>query len=128
LYISTTSSSSTNNEEYGGDSEVSVIEIERLKACGGILNSISEGTKLGVVLGTTLVEVSLTTFDGVDGTKLDKVTKSDGLEPRLFPSLKLLVSLLLLLLLASILGTILELCSRTIGMFSIFFFSFLGGI
>jgi hypothetical protein len=59
LYISAASSSDSG--ESGGD-------------------FLSGGTKLGVVVDTTLVEVTVTTFNGVEGTKLDEVTKSDGLE------------------------------------------------
>jgi hypothetical protein len=37
--------------------------MEGLKACDRRLKSNSGETKLGVVLGTTLVEVSITTFN-----------------------------------------------------------------
>jgi hypothetical protein len=118
LYISAASPSDSG--ECGGKAKICPLRMEGLKTSDKRLKSISGGTKLGVALGRTLVEVTETTFNEVEGTRLGEVTKSDGLELQLSPSLTLL-------LLTLILGTILELCSRTIGTFSIFFFSFLGG-
>jgi hypothetical protein len=48
------------------ESETSSEGAEGLKACGGILISICGGTKLWVVLDTTSVEVTVTTFNGVE--------------------------------------------------------------
>jgi hypothetical protein len=80
-------------------------DAEGLKTCGGRL-----GTKLWVVVvDVTFNKLTVTTFNGVEGTKVEDVTKSNGIELRLSPSL---ISSALSLTLTSVIK--LELCPRTV--------------